>query len=240
MLFKSVQVLARNVVLRCIDCLTWDKWVLKSWSQEGEDLVLDRLFKRKKNGFYVDVGAHHPKRFSNTYLFYKKGWSGINIDSMPGTEKLFKKFRPRDITLEMGVAEKEGYLDYYIFNETALNGFSKNLSMSRDESDTSYKLQRVTKIKVFPLRKILETHMGERDIDFLNVDVEGLDLQVLKSNDWSKYRPKVVLAEILDSSFHELHRNPIALFMSEQGYIIYAKLVNTVFFVDSRVYPTVA
>ena len=75
----------------------FDGFSLKSYSQEGEDMILRRLFEKQKTGFYVDVGAHHPKRFSNTFFFYKKGWSGINIDAMPNSMRLFDKIRPRDI-----------------------------------------------------------------------------------------------------------------------------------------------
>jgi len=77
----------------------FDGYALKSYSQEGEDMILRRLFEKQLTGFYVDVGAHHPKRFSNTYFFYKQGWHGINIDAMPGSMKLFEKIRPRDILL---------------------------------------------------------------------------------------------------------------------------------------------
>lgn len=82
----------------------------KSYSQEGEDLLLSRIFGDKKDGFYIDVGAHHPFRFSNTYLLYKRGWRGINIDAMPGSMKLFNRFRPRDINIECGVASGGGEL----------------------------------------------------------------------------------------------------------------------------------
>ncbi|MFA7355121.1 MAG: SAM-dependent methyltransferase, partial [Sulfurimonadaceae bacterium] len=78
----------------------FDGYALKSYSQEGEDMILRRLFEQQPNGFYVDVGAHHPKRFSNTYFFYKKGWRGINIDAMPNSMELFNKIRPRDINIE--------------------------------------------------------------------------------------------------------------------------------------------
>ena len=70
------------------------------YSQNGEDLILNRFLENKKNGFYIDIGAHHPIRFSNTYLFYKKGWRGINIDAMPGSMDLFNKIRSRDINIE--------------------------------------------------------------------------------------------------------------------------------------------
>ena len=74
-----------------------------SYSQEGEDLIINRLIDSKKNGFYIDIGAHHPFRFSNTYKFYKMGWNGINIDAMPGSMKLFREKRPRDINIECGI-----------------------------------------------------------------------------------------------------------------------------------------
>lgn len=207
-------------------------WSLPSYSQEGEDIVLRRIFENKKDGLYVDVGAHHPKRFSNTYLFYKRGWRGINIDAMPGSMKLFQKIRPRDINLEMGVANQEGSLNYYVFNEPALNGFSFELSEERDKAMSPYLIKDVIKVDVRPLRQILDSHLagGGGDIDFLSVDVEGFDLEVLQSNDWSKYRPKFVLAEVLNSSLHDLDQDPVVSFMRDQNYVVYAKLVNTVFF----------
>lgn len=80
----------------------------KSYAIQGEDLILRELFEYAKSGFYVDVGAHHPFRFSNTYLFYKVGWRGLNIDAMPNSMKLFNRFRPRDINIECGVAFNGG------------------------------------------------------------------------------------------------------------------------------------
>lgn len=222
----------KNVLRRSQDFLTWDPWVNRSWSQEGEDMVLRRIFEKKKIGFYVDIGAHHPKRFSNTYMFYRRGWHGINIDAMPGSMRLFKKWRSRDINLEQDVAHKEGKLDYYIFNESALNGFSAELSEERDLARNNYFIKEIVKIDVKPLSKIFNQHLQSEAIDFLSVDVEGLDLAVLQSNDWTKYRPRFVLAELLKSSLHNLYQDPVVLFMKEQGYALYAKQVNTVFFED--------
>jgi FkbM family methyltransferase len=214
-------------------CVTWDPWFERSWSQEGEDQILRRIFEGQAIGFYVDVGAHHPKRFSNTYLFYKRGWRGINIDAMPGSMKIFDSTRPRDINLEMGIGSNEGELNYYIFNEPALNGFSKELSEQRNESDSIY-LREIVKVQVQPLLKVLESHLNSnQQIDFMSVDVEGLDFDVLKSNDWSKYRPKIVLAEILGRSLHEIEQSEIVQFMHDQNYELNAKCLYTVFFRDS-------
>ena len=80
--------------------------------------------------------------------------------------------------------------------------------------------------------KILDTHLKNHNIDVLNVDVEGMDLDVLNSNDWSKYRPKFVIVEMLKSNFSEIEKEPIFLFMKKQDYVIFSKQVNSVFFKD--------
>jgi hypothetical protein len=148
----------KNLAKRILSCLTWDQWHKQSWSQEGEDMVLSRIFQGKNTGFYVDVGAHHPKRFSNTHFFYRRNWSGIN--------------------LEVGVAHLSGTLDYFVFNEPALNGFSSELSSERDGAEDKYFIKEIVKIDVLPLAEIFAKHLGEKKIDFMSVDVEGLDLML--------------------------------------------------------------
>src|ERR1700690_3428270 len=105
----------------------FDVYSQKSYSQEGEDLLLDRFVAHIPSGFYVDVGAHHPKRVSNTYLLKCKGWHGLNIDANPGSMRLFKQIRPRDINVEAAVSSTPQELTYYSFNDPALNTFRKNI-----------------------------------------------------------------------------------------------------------------
>ena len=165
----------------------FDGYALKSYSQEGEDMILRRLFETQRTGFYIDVGAHHPKRYSNTYFFYKRGWRGINIDAMPGCMKLFNKLRPRDINIEKPVSDKTEALKYYIFNEPALNGFSKELSEMRD-NQTEFYIKSSQEIKTSTLEDILDNNLSkDQVIDFLSIDVEGLDFKVLKSNNFKRY-----------------------------------------------------
>ena len=239
MMIKLIRIFLRprhnlliNIVRRMWYFLTWDPGANRSWSQEGEDILLDRIFGSKKNGFYIDVGAHHPMRFSNTYFFYRKGWSGINIDAMPGSMKEFEKYRRRDINLELGVAQQESILDYYVFNEPALNSFLVKTVKKKNLSKNNYYVKEIIKIKVKPLREILAYHLKGQKIDFINIDVEGFDLNVLQSNDWSKYRPRFVLVELLKSSLHNIGQHKIVKFMKKHNYIIYAKQMNTVFFKD--------
>ena len=172
----------KNLLKRILHFFYWDQWINISYSQEGEDIVLQRIFKNKKKGFYVDVGAHHPKRFSNTYLFYKRGWRGINIDAMPSSMKLFNKLRSKDINLEIGISSKKDNLKYYIFNETALNTFSKKQAQKINIQKNSYYIDKIINIDVNRLEKIIKKYANNKKIDFLNIDAEGLDLEILKSN----------------------------------------------------------
>lgn len=204
---------------------------VRSYSQEGEDAVLLGFYegKKKYKGFYVDVGAHHPYRFSNTMAFYRRGWRGINIEPNPEAMKWFRWFRKRDINLNVGVAENNGTLTYYCFNESALNGFSKRISEERDNK-TRYSIVKTIDVPVKRLDAILEKHLKENtEIDFFSIDAEGFDLAVLQSNNWDKYRPRYVLVE---DTFEigAVPTTPIIEFLKKKGYRMVAKTKRTLFF----------
>lgn len=199
------------------------------YGQDGEDLILNRLLDGQAQGFYVDVGAHHPVRFSNTYLFYQRGWRGINIDAMPGSMKKFDRVRPRDINIECGVAGAAGTLTYHRFNEPALNTF--DAAEAAHKNKPPYELIDTVDVVVERLDALLNRHMPVgQQIDFLSVDVEGKDLAVLQSNDWQRYRPRFVLAETLRTELLDLASCPVVKFMLEIGYRPVGKAYNTTFF----------
>jgi FkbM family methyltransferase len=225
----------------------WTKRSLGAWvriqeehasqcfSQEGEELIINRLLQPPKSnapGFYIDVGAHHPHICSNTYYFYNKGWRGINIDAKPGTKALFELKRPRDINLELAIAESAGELTYYEFNLPLLNGFDLALAETR-ASDPAFRLTGTRQVPVRPLRDVLTEHMPEGQlIDFMSVDVEGLDLQVLRSNDWNQFRPRLILAE--DASvvtLDDARSAPLCKYLATVGYTAIGKAALTMFFV---------
>lgn len=200
-----------------------------SYGQEGEDLILERIFAGRPAGFFVDIGAHHPLRFSNTYLFYKKGWRGINIDPNPDSKKLFDAERPGDINLELGVSNQQGALQYYNFKEKALNTFSA--ALAKQYTDANWELENVMNIDTLPLADLLNKHLpANQKIDFMSIDVEGFEQEVLSSNDWTKYKPEVILVEMLDCPMATLHETGIAQFLLARGYALFAKTFNTVFF----------
>jgi FkbM family methyltransferase len=206
------------------------QWTKQSYAQEGEDLVLDRFMDDVATGFYVEVGSHHPFRFSNTYLFYRRGWQGICIDPLPNSKALFNKWRPRDLALELGVSIMPSNMKYYLFNEPALNTFDPSLAKERDGL-RNFRIIGTKDVPTQPLSSILDTHLpANQPIDFLSVDVEGLDLQVLQSNDWNKYRPRLVVAECLKTDLLSMHVDPIVQYLVSLGYKALAKTGNSVIF----------
>lgn len=204
-----------------------------SFAQEGEDIFLERIFYNKKKGFYIDIGAHHPIRFSSTFLFYKKGWNGINIDPIPGTKKLFDRHRPRDINLELGVANSNQKLFYYEFEEPALNTFDFEMSQKRMMVS---KLKSKREIKVFSIKDIFSKNLEKKKaIDFMNIDGQGLEMDILSSNDWNMYRPTYVLVECLTFQglpITEVIEKPIYNFMKSKNYTLYSKTFSTLIFQD--------
>jgi FkbM family methyltransferase len=203
-----------------------------SFSMEGEDGILRHFFSNKKGpGFYVDVGAHHPSRFSNTYGFYQDGWRGINIDPLPSVMESFVKIRPRDINLEIAIAEKAGCLTYYMFNEPALNTFDPVVAKKHD-GPNGYKIVGTKVIQTRPLRLVLAEQLpAGQVIDFLSIDVEGFDMEVLRSNDWLRFKPEVVLAEDLDAnSISQAIDSPVTRYLNSMGYELFAKTLVTMFF----------
>lgn len=201
------------------------------YSQEGEDLIVARLFDGKSDGFYVDVGAHHPIRHSNTYLLYRRGWRGINIDATPGSMAEFRRLRPRDINVECLVAGDPSPQRFYMFNEPALNTASRALADERPAENARYQVTGEFELRPRSLASLLDELLPEgQAIDLMSVDVEGLDLDVLRSNDWERYRPTLLLVEALNTGLLDLDRHEIVRFLRERNYRPIAKLYNTVVF----------
>jgi FkbM family methyltransferase len=203
----------------------------RSYSQEGEDMIYRSFFENRKHykGFYVDIGAHHPYRFSNTVHFYQSGWRGINIEPTPGAMMLFKFFRKRDINLNIGVSIENGTLPFYCFNEPALNSFDKEISENKART-TKYRITDVIEVITMPLAQILDLHLPlGQTIDFLNVDAEGFDLQVLKSNNWTKYVPLFIMVET-GITLENLRESEIYNYLTARDYELVAKTSRTLFF----------
>jgi FkbM family methyltransferase len=203
-----------------------------SFAQESEDLVLNKIFGNQSNGFFIDIGANHPIRFSNTWFFYKKGWRGINIEPNPEMFKLLQQYRPHDLNLNIGISDKKGLLNYFMFNEPALNTFSE---YERDQylQKSEYSLEKELKVDVDTLESVFKENNISRNqaIDFMSIDAEGFDLKVLQSFDISVYTPKVILIEILEiKSMLDVMNNDIYVYLTSKNYYLYLRTGNTFIF----------
>lgn len=208
---------------------------VKSFSQYGEDMILNAFYKDHEDykGFYVDVGAFHPFRYSNTALFYKKGWKGINIEPSPNSIKEFKIHRKRDVNLNVGISDSNQKLIFFEFDEPALNNFDRDLSLSISKN-TNFNIISENEIQVYTLSNILAKHLPKNQrIDFLDVDVEGFDLKVLKSNDWSLFRPVHILIEAV-VDFEKLNENEIFIFLLKNDYELIGRSQRTFIFKDKN------
>ena len=202
----------------------FDTDVRLSYSQMGEDLFLESIFLNRNDGFYIDIGAFDPKLYSNTYIFYLKGWTGINIDARPKSMVAFKKKRPRDINIEAAVSNKIAKKLYFMSDAPALNTLSTKRAREIPRL-TEYKIVEKKTLKTVRLKDVLNMHVPkDKKIDFMNVDVEGLDLDVLRSNDWNKFVPSIVVVESLQNKKSVKSKNSIDTFMKSKGYVLIAKL----------------
>ena len=216
------------MIKRFSSFLYWFYFKKSNFSQGKEEQILNDIFSNQKKGFYVDIGCYHPRRFSNTAILYKKGWNGVNIDANAKNLKLFNCFRKRDKNINTLISEKSENLKYYYFDESALNGV---LSETRVNSlmDYGYKVIKEENLVTKRLDDLLTFYETPNNkIDFLDIDVEGLDLQVLKSIDLNIYNVELILIEVGDDE-HE-----IVEYLTNFNYFLYMREDRNIFFKKNK------
>lgn len=190
-----------------------------SYSRSGEDLILEEILGiQVPNRFYVDVGAFDPICYSNTYKFYLKGWTGINIDANREVISRFNKVRGKDININVGVGTKGGETAYYVFNEDESMNTISSIFLEDATKSGNVTIKETRSVKIMSLAKILEEYLpAKQQVDFFSIDVEGADLDVLNSNNWDKFRPRAIVIETNDC-LSSLSENPIISFLKQQNY----------------------
>lgn len=193
---------------------------LKNGTQFGEDKFIIKLFNENFKGKFLDVGCYHPTRHNNTYLMYKKGWSGINIDLNPLTIELFNFMRPRDININSGVSNSESFQKlYFIGDLNTQNTIDKNqLDFLRQHHNIKEDQIIEKKIKTINLNTILDDYKFY-NIDFMNLDIEGNELKVLKTIDFKKINIKYLCVEMIEHNKNSILNNAnIKNLLSDNGY----------------------
>ncbi len=178
----------------------------------NEDTAVLDYFKHKKNGFYVDVGCHHPICINNTYLLYKKNWSGINIDVSEFSIDLFNYMRPDDLNYKCAVSNKNKVVKlFYQKDFSQLSTIKSNQAKNVFQGNIKEK-----EIQAFSLDEILSRDKYKNTkIDFLNIDVEGADLEVLEGLSFDKFKPELICLEIHDK---EVKKSEIYNFLIQKKY----------------------
>lgn len=187
--------------------------VRSSYGQFGEDAILQTLL-RARNGSYIDVGAFDPILYSNTYALYRRGWSGIVIDPNAALRPLYRIFRRRD-TFVCAAIGGTGEGTYFRFKDAAYNTCSAEDAEKRQE-ERGLTLLSTQPVPFRSLKSIVKEY-GITKLDLMNIDVEGMDLAVLRSHDWA-VRPRVIAIEDSEFDPDAPARSPAYSFLREKGY----------------------
>lgn len=208
-----------------------------SYAQCGEDLIVAFVLKALgvAQPTYLDVGAHHPMKINNTYAFYERGGCGVCVEPDPAQQELFKRLRPMDLCLNVGVGpgdEKSATL--YILRPSTLSTFSEKEAKRLTESEGAV-LERVVSVPMISLNTIFERYF-QAPPDFVSLDVEGLEFEILENADLHRYRPIVFCVETLSYAAKgvEEKKENITGLMSSRGYMVYGDTYINTIFVDEE------
>lgn len=198
------------------------------YSQSSEDSIISK-YCTERSGRYVDVGAGRPIGGSNTYFFYKKGWSGILIDPISRNQRLSQLLRPRDV-FERVLVGQSGLVAFfetypYEYSTTSQATFEALLA------DGLVELKRKSSLSVKPLSSF-DLKISEMEPGFLSIDAEGADFEVLQSNDWNTFKPRVICIESPEE--HDLNSDSIVRYLSERGYLLVDQTQLSKIFVSKR------
>lgn len=205
----------------------------RSYSQSGEDMIVDFIFKTRNinNPTYLDIGAHHPYFLSNSAFFYKKECRGINIEPNPHLFKAFPKYRVEDINLNIGVGRANEFLKFHIMSANTMSTFS-SAEAEKLEKEYGMKIMETIDVSVMTIDSILTKYNDGKFPDFLSLDVEGVDFDILKSIDYQVSYPKVICVETISySETGEGEKDTkIRTFLEGKGYMVFADTyINTIF-----------
>lgn len=205
-----------------------------SYAQAGEDLIIDFAAgaMQIENVSYLDIGAHHPTHFSNTYLFYKRGYQGVLVEPDPDLMASIRRLRPRDTCIEAGVGvHSAADARFFVMSTRTLNTFSEE-EARRYEAMGTQRIEKILPVAMVTLDQILADQFRGREPTLVSIDVEGLDFEVLSTLDLKRHRPPIICVETLQYSEtrEEIKDTRIARLMSDNDYFAYGDTyINTIF-----------
>ena len=204
-----------------------------SYAQCGEDIILDFLFSSllREKGFFVDIGANDPVKYNNTYSLYRAGWRGVNIDPQISCISKFKKVRPGDSNLNIGVGEKSGFADFFVMVPNTLSTFDE--SLAKDYIEMGHKLEEKKRIPIKSVGDLIKEKVLPLKIDLLSLDTEGGELSFLKQFIAAGVYPDVVICETAEyaaSIQKTVKETSLIEEIKSLGYTVFADTyLNTIF-----------
>jgi FkbM family methyltransferase len=213
---------------------------VRSYAQQGEDLVVQNILGILgiKQPTYMDVGAFDPTIHSNTYLMYLAGSHGVLVEPNPAKIERLRGVRPRDVTLNIGVGTgpEASTADYYVVGGPSgglFNTFSKeDAELVQANTHGLHFIEKVLKMPLENINAIMQQQLGAAP-NFLSIDTEGLDLDILKTMDFERYRPDVICVETLEIGSDHVEVEILQFLESKRYSARGATFVNTIF-VDDR------
>lgn len=205
-----------HIIERFIGARSYDR----SYAQWGEDMLIYKLFTYIPNQkTFIDIGAHHPFHISNTAFMHAKGWKGINVEPNPILFKKFEALRPHDINLCCGVAGQRGTLPFYMVDDwSGRNSFDKKTVEAFVRDYPSFRIQKVTNINVVTLESIIKKYAKGRCPDYMTIDTENLEYEILSNYDLKNHGPKVLTMEITSK------KAELTKMMEQADYFLYIKI----------------
>lgn len=187
-----------------------------SYSQTGEDIIIQTLLQTLNTGLYVEVGSNEPIQHSNTFGLYLKGWMGITIDANTKMVELHKSTRPNDIAICAAISDEESEVTFYEFEMDEISTINKDFYLKEKDKR---QISRQSTVRTRTLNSVLKEYLPENlQIDLLSIDVEGHDFNVLKSIDLERYRPKLIVIEMHDFNFNDISDSSIYKWMVRHNY----------------------
>lgn len=189
-----------------------------AYSLAGEDLCLRSFFRQQSKGYYVDVGCSLPKHISNTFHFYRSGWNGLALDANGDLADEWKKIRPRDVFVHAALSDEPMEVQYKKYSSSEFNTISPAGASEPLSGGPGPQLLETIPMMTRTLTDIFEEYKVPEQFEFMNVDVEGLDLQVLRSLDFDRWRPKMICIETHDFDPLRPTDSPLVTFCEAAGY----------------------
>ena len=221
--------LKKTMIYHIYRYFKYKKNYFPSYGASGEDVLINKIFKYKNDGYFVDVGALHPINGSLTYNLSKKGWAGLNIDLLKENLILFYLFRKKDKNINLAISKNKGVINAYIF-ERGSGVITTNKKWADKWKKKIGKKYSILKTKKNSLNNVLSSYKISKEFELLNIDVEGHEIDVLKGINFKNIRPKIITIEIHVEKTEQIFKTEIYKLLKKNNYELISQYYQTSFF----------